>query len=73
MADKFESDIKIEGVMRDYIEMKYESPNQVDTSRQRGASRKLPLWKMYAEGDTYILPYEIRDSIGEWSGFVSSL
>lgn len=57
----FESDIAMTSQkMVDFVKSAYERGLE-----GRGAATKtLPLWTMYGEGDNYLVPYVIDDEIG---------
>ena len=58
----FEGDISVVGDMRIYMNANLEGGKGVKQSR--GATRTLPLWKMYKSGSNYIVPYVVGSSIG---------
>ena len=58
----FEGDISVVGDMRIYMNANLEGGKGVKQSR--GATRTLPLWKMYKSGSNYIVPYVVSNSIG---------
>jgi len=58
----FEGDISVVGDMRIYMNANLEGGKGVKQSR--GATRTLPLWKMYKSGSNYIVPYVVSSSIG---------
>jgi len=64
-TDMFEGDIVLLEPVKSYITNNYVNPNRIiDPTKARGATRSLPLWKMYPSGDKYIVPFVISSSIG---------
>ena len=67
----FEGDIRLTGSMRNHIERHYQwlrigrSGGEVNYG---AATNVLKLWKLYPEGDTYVVPYVVGFSKCEYSG-----
>ena len=62
----FEGDIIVLNRLDEYITSNYEGLTNHKTKVKRGAAKEVQLWNNKKEGDNFIVPYVISNTIGNF-------